>query len=44
MHRFFVLTTSRSAQTVTLSSDIAHQIARVLRLRVNEEIRANASY
>ena len=38
MHRFFVLTTSRSAQTVTLSSDIAHQIARVLRLRVNEEI------
>ena len=38
MHRFFVPTTSRAEQTVTLSSDIAHQIARVLRLRANEEI------
>jgi len=38
VHRFFVPTTSRSAQTVTLSGDSAHQIARVLRLRANEEI------
>lgn len=38
MHRFFVPPTSRAERTVTLSGDIAHQIARVLRLRANEEI------
>jgi len=38
VHRFFVPATSRTEQTVTLSGDSAHQIARVLRLRANEEI------
>jgi len=38
MHRFFVPPESRSANTITLPGDSAHQIARVLRLRANEEI------
>ena len=38
MHRFFVTAESRTANDVTLSGGIAHQIARVLRLRANEEI------
>jgi 16S rRNA (uracil1498-N3)-methyltransferase len=38
VHRFFVPPESRSAHTVTLPGEIAHQIARVLRLRSNEEI------
>lgn len=38
MHRFFVPTTSRAEQAVTLSGDSAYQIARVPRLRANEEI------
>jgi 16S rRNA (uracil1498-N3)-methyltransferase len=38
MHRFFVPSESRSGHHVTLTGDIAHQIARVLRLRANEAI------
>ena len=38
MHRFFVPATVRTATAVTLTGGIAHQIARVLRLRANEEI------
>ncbi|MGI8856791.1 MAG: RsmE family RNA methyltransferase [Thermomicrobiales bacterium] len=38
MHRFFVTADSRAADDVTLTGGIAHQIARVLRLRSNEEI------
>ncbi|MDQ2785950.1 MAG: 16S rRNA (uracil(1498)-N(3))-methyltransferase [Chloroflexota bacterium] len=38
MHRFFVPATSRSAQAIVLAGDVAHQIARVLRLRASEEI------
>lgn len=38
MHRFFVTTESRARNDVTLSGSTAHQIARVLRLRANEEI------
>ena len=38
MHRFFVLNASRSGNDVALSGGTAHQIARVLRLRPNEEI------
>ena len=38
MHRFFVPHAIRAENGVVLSGDIAHQIARVLRLRANEEI------
>jgi 16S rRNA (uracil1498-N3)-methyltransferase len=38
MHRFFVPTNHRTANDIILAGDIAHQIARVLRLRPNEEI------
>jgi 16S rRNA (uracil1498-N3)-methyltransferase len=38
MHRFFVPATVRTANEITLTGGIAHQIARVLRLRANEEI------
>ncbi|MCA1666862.1 MAG: 16S rRNA (uracil(1498)-N(3))-methyltransferase [Thermomicrobia bacterium] len=38
MHRFFVPPDRRVENEVALSGDIAHQIARVLRLRANEEI------
>jgi 16S rRNA (uracil1498-N3)-methyltransferase len=38
VHRFFVPPESRSDRSVIISGDIAHQIARVLRLRANEEI------
>jgi 16S rRNA (uracil1498-N3)-methyltransferase len=38
MHRFFVTANTRTGNTVTLSGDTAHQIARVLRLRPKEEI------
>jgi 16S rRNA (uracil1498-N3)-methyltransferase len=38
MHRFFVPQAIRAQNNVVLSGDIAHQIARVLRLRTNEEI------
>jgi 16S rRNA (uracil1498-N3)-methyltransferase len=38
MHRFFVTADSRTANDVTLTGGIAHQIAHVLRLRPQEEI------
>lgn len=38
MHRFFVYAASRSGNHVALPGDLAHQIARVLRLRASEEI------
>lgn len=38
MHRFFVTLASRSNRDVTVTGDIAHQIARVLRLRANEDV------
>lgn len=38
MHRFFVPADARSGREVALSGDIAHQIARVLRLRPGEDI------
>jgi 16S rRNA (uracil1498-N3)-methyltransferase len=38
MHRFFVTAESRTANDVVLTGGFAHQIARVLRLRSNEEI------
>jgi 16S rRNA (uracil1498-N3)-methyltransferase len=38
MHRFFVTADSRTANDVTFTGGIAHQIARVLRLRPHEEI------
>ena len=38
MHRFFVPHANRVENSVALSGDIAHQIARVLRLRASEEI------
>ncbi len=38
MHRFFVSPANRAKNSVVLSGDIAHQIARVLRLRADEEI------
>lgn len=38
MHRFFVSAAARAGREVTLEREQAHQIARVLRLRVGEEI------
>lgn len=38
MHRFFVSSHIRSANSIALSGGIEHQISRVLRLRANEEI------
>ncbi|MGI8690523.1 MAG: RsmE family RNA methyltransferase [Thermomicrobiales bacterium] len=38
MHRFFVPTETRTAHHIAITGDSAHQIARVLRLRANEEI------
>src|SRR6476660_8221785 len=38
MHRFFVSADTRAANEITLTGTVAHQIARVLRLRTDEEI------
>ncbi|MHB8647246.1 MAG: RsmE family RNA methyltransferase [Thermomicrobiales bacterium] len=38
MHRFFIPPDSRAGNAVAISGDTAHQIARVLRLRANEEV------
>lgn len=38
MHRFFVSANTRTEQDITLIGSVAHQIARVLRLRAGEEV------
>jgi 16S rRNA (uracil1498-N3)-methyltransferase len=38
MHRFFVQTSVLSAPAVTLTGDVAHQIGRVLRMRVGDVV------
>jgi 16S rRNA (uracil1498-N3)-methyltransferase len=38
MHRFFITADVRSGNEITLSGAVAHQIARVLRLRAGEEV------
>jgi 16S rRNA (uracil1498-N3)-methyltransferase len=38
MHRFFVQTAALSAPAVTLTGDVAHQIGRVLRMRVDDVV------